>query len=242
MLTQASLGQAASSSKIYLIGNSLTYDTLPGLLDGDVQWHLDCGKNLKYIHDSPSSPCVKTSTLWPAALQAKQYDFLSVQPHFGTSLHEDLSVISAWLKLQPTATLVLHTGWNRSAEFEVSYHSAAADSAMLHAPQYFERLKTGLLKLHPTCSIRSTSAIDVLDEIYHDIAGGQAPFASFEELYRDSIHMSTQTGRYLMHNLMRIALDQPLSDQGFQLDPPHKEYLTLKLKAVQARLIDHPPE
>jgi hypothetical protein len=35
------------SKKIFLIGNSLTWDTLPGLLDGDVQWHVDCGKNLK---------------------------------------------------------------------------------------------------------------------------------------------------------------------------------------------------
>ncbi|MEZ6077533.1 MAG: hypothetical protein R3C56_18245 [Pirellulaceae bacterium] len=27
--------------KIYLIDNSLAWDALPGLLDGDVQWHVD---------------------------------------------------------------------------------------------------------------------------------------------------------------------------------------------------------
>lgn len=228
-------GQEPSPPKIFLIGNSLTWDTLPGLLDGDVQWHVDCGKNLKYIHDHPNSPCVKTSTLWPQAFQSKQYDLLSVQPHFGTSLAEDVKVISAWLEQQPSATLVLHTGWTRSAEFEATYHAGNADEQMTHSPEYFSSLKEKLLEHHPGLTIRSTSAIDLLDEIYHDIQQQNAPFKSFDELYRDSIHMTTQAGRFVMHNLMRIALGQPLSDQGFQLEPPQKEYLLGKLKAVQAR-------
>jgi hypothetical protein len=35
----------------YLIGNSLTWDTVPAWMDGDVQWHVDCGKSLPFIHD-----------------------------------------------------------------------------------------------------------------------------------------------------------------------------------------------
>jgi hypothetical protein len=217
-----------------LIGNSLTWDTLPGLLDGDVQWHVDCGKNLKYIHDHPASPCVKTSTLWPQAFKSQQYDLLTVQPHMGTSLAEDVAVISTWIKQQPSAILILHTGWSRAAEFEATYHAGNSGDQMTHAPEYFQALKARLVELHPGLEIRSTAAIDVLEEIYHEIEQQRAPFKSFDELYRDSIHMTTETGRYLMHNLMRIALGQPLSDQGFQLDPPHKAYLLSKLKAVQA--------
>lgn len=227
--------QVPTAPKVYLIGNSLTWDTLPGLLAGDVQWHVDCGKNLKFIYDHPEAPCVKTSTLWPAALQGKQYDFLSVQPHFGTSLEEDVRVISAWLEMQSAATLVLHTGWNRSAEFEASFHAEADGRQMVHAPPYFDALMAKLGECHPKRIIRSTHAMHTLDEIYHEIESGQAPFKHFEELYRDSIHMTTQAGRYLMHNLMRIALQQPLSDQGFQIDAPQKDYLTLKLRALQAR-------
>jgi hypothetical protein len=227
-------GQSPAQPKIYLIGNSLTWDTLPGLLDGDVQWHVDCGKNLKYIHDHPGSPCVKTSTLWPQAFKSQQYDLLSVQPHMGTSLAEDVAVISTWLKQQPAAILILHTGWSRAAEFEATYHAGNSGKQMTHAPEYFHALKERLLELHPGLEIRSTAAIDVLEGIYHDIEQQRAPFKSFDELYRDSIHMTTETGRYLMHNLMRIALGQPLSDQGFQLEPPHKAYLLSKLKAVQA--------
>ncbi len=243
LVNQISLGQVTSTttepssspSKIFLIGNSLTWDTLPGLLDGDVQWHVDCGKNLKYIHDNPTAPCVKTSTLWPEALKSKQYDLLSVQPHFGTSLDEDVAVISAWLKLQPSAVLVIHTGWNRAAEFDAAYHAAVDTRQMTHSPAYFQALTSKLVELHPDRTIRSTSAIDVLDEMYQEIQQGQAPFKNFAELYRDEIHMTTQVGRYLMHNLMRIALNQPLSDQGFQIDAPQKEYITQKLKAVQQR-------
>ena len=189
LVNQISLGQVTSTttepssspSKIFLIGNSLTWDTLPGLLDGDVQWHVDCGKNLKYIHDNPTAPCVKTSTLWPEALKSKQYDLLSVQPHFGTSLDEDVAVISAWLKLQPSAVLVIHTGWNRAAEFDAAYHAAVDTRQMTHSPAYFQALTSKLVELHPDRTIRSTSAIDVLDEMYHEIQQGQAPCKHFAE-------------------------------------------------------------
>ncbi len=231
--SQLSLAQEPQPDpKIFLIGNSLTWDTLPGLLKGDVQWHVDCGKNLKTIYDHPNNPCVKTSTLWPAAFAAKQYDILCVQPHFGTSLDQDVDVISNWLKLQPQARLVIHTGWNRSADFEAAYHARTEGLEMVHALKYFENLTAKLSEKNPRLSIRSTQAIRVLDEIWHDIEHSRAPFTSFEQLYRDNIHMTTQIGRYLMHNLMRIAVDQPLSSQGFELEEPIKSYLDSKLTAV----------
>jgi hypothetical protein len=89
----------------YLIGNSLTWDTVPSLLDGDVQWHVDCGKSLPYIYAHPEMPCVKNSTLWPQALKEKQYDLISVQPHYGSTLAEDADTISKWVEMQPKARL-----------------------------------------------------------------------------------------------------------------------------------------
>lgn len=220
--------------KIFLIGNSLTWDTLPGLLDGDVQWHVDCGKNLQYIFDNPAGPCVKTSTCWKEALKAKQYDTLCVQPFFGTTLEQDLQVISAWLELQPTAGLVIHTGWNRAADFEQAYHVTGEVKHMSHSLGYFRALQTQLQAKHPERSIRLTAALAALDRVWHDIELGQAPFGSFAELYRDEIHMTTQAGRYLMHNVLRQALQQPLSDQGFQLEAAQKEYLDQRLSSLSA--------
>jgi len=220
--------------KIYLIGNSLTWDSLPGLLDGDVQWHVDCGKNLQYIFDNPASPCVKTSTPWNEALKAKQYDTLCVQPFFGTTLEQDLQVISAWMALQPTAGLVIHTGWNRADNFEKDYHANAEVNLMIHSPAYFQALQTQLQAKHPDRSIRISAALDVLDHIWHDIEQGKAPFQSFPELYRDEIHMTTQAGRYLMHNVLRQSMQQPQSDQGFQLEATQKVYLDQRLRDLAA--------
>jgi hypothetical protein len=49
-----------------------------------------------------------------------------------------------------------------------------------------------------------------------------------KQLYRDAIHMTHGEGRYLMHNLMRAALGQPPSDEGFPIaeeNPDLKAYL-----------------
>lgn len=77
------LAQDSSANRYYLIGNSLTWDTRPARLDGDVQWHVDCGVSLPFIFANPEKPCVKSSALWPTALRDKQYDVVSVQPHYG---------------------------------------------------------------------------------------------------------------------------------------------------------------
>ena len=91
-----SLCHAEETHSFYLIGNSLTQDTLPSLLDGDVQWHVDCGKSLPFIYENPGQPCVKNSTLWPEALKAKQYNVISVQVHYGSNLDSDAAVIVEW--------------------------------------------------------------------------------------------------------------------------------------------------
>ena len=114
------LAQSESSAhSYYLIGKSLTWDTVPQRLDGDVQWHVDCGVSLPYIYSNPNKPCVKESTVWPTALRDKQYDAVSVQPHYGATLARDVETISAWMKLQPNAVFVIHSGW--------AFHAQRAD-------------------------------------------------------------------------------------------------------------------
>ena len=212
----------------YLIGNSLTMDTLPQALDGDVQWHIDCGKSLTYIRDNPQEPCVKTSTLWPDALANKQYDYISIQPHYGTTLTEDLEVISGWIKGQPGATIIIHTGWafheKRAAEYADKPDSD--DPKMAHSPGYFDALMARLKTRFPDQQFRNTHAMDTLATIAKDIQSGTAPLGAMQDLYRDNIHLTTDHGRYLMHNLMRQSMGQPLSDAAFkELDPTRKAYL-----------------
>lgn len=203
----------------YLIGNSLTWDTVPSKLDGDVQWHVDCGKSLPYMYENPAKPCVKTSTLWPDALEDKQYDFLSLQIHYGSTLAEDAAVFATLMDLQPDAVLIIHTGWARSESRAEEYARTDPSGKMQHSPAYFEALFEKLSALYPDREIRCTRAQDLLDQVARDIESGEAPFQEIEEVYRDAIHMNVVTGRYLMHNAMRHAMGQPRSVKGFEKIP-----------------------
>lgn len=217
---------AEQGPSVYLIGNSLTWDTVPSRLDGDVQWHVDCGKPLTYIQAKPTEPCVKTSTLWPAALEEKQYDIVSFQPHYGTTLKEDVEAIATWLNLQPDAVVVIHTGWARSAQRIEEMASTDVDGALTHSRDYFIELLRALRTRFPDREFRTTACMLLLETIVEDIADGDAPFDAVEELYRDAIHMNVHTGRYLMHNAMRQTLGQPrLQNWSEQLTREQQRYL-----------------
>jgi len=224
-LTAAPLVAAPGVRSCFLIGNSLTWDTVPERLDGDVQWHVDCGVPLPFIHQNPGKPCVKNSTLWPQALKDKQYDLLSIQPHYG-DFAENVAVISKWIALQPKAVIVIHTGWAKHEERVAEHALTDPPKQLKHSPAHLRALLTELRQRHPTREIRQTHAQELLEQIAVDIAAKRAPFTSLQELYRDEIHLKYETGRYLMHNAMRRALGQPPSAKGFEkLDAGLKRYL-----------------
>ena len=161
-----SAAEAAKDTRsYYLIGNSLTWDTVPGWMDGDVQWHVDCGKSLPFIYENPDEPCVKTSTLWPKALVAKQYDVVSMQSHYGATLQEDVDTISKWVDMQSKAEFVIHTGWAHHEKRAAEYASKNISSTMQHSPKYINALLDRLRKKYPGREFRQTYAIDLLAKI-----------------------------------------------------------------------------
>ena len=229
-------GPKAPAKKCYLIGNSLTWDTVPQWMQGDVQWHVDCGKSLPYIFEHPEKPCVKSSTLLSEALENKQYDIVVVQPHYGSTLAQDAAVISELMQLQPEAEFVIHTGWARSEsrEAEWAQKERAAGTKMNHSASYFEALVELVEEANPGRALRRTMAMDLLQQVAEDIEGGRAPLAKIEDLYRDDIHMDYITGRYLMHNAMRHALGLERTRRGFpKLKPELVRYFDSVLDRVQ---------
>lgn len=219
----------------YLIGNSLTWDTLPPRLEGNVHWHVDCGKPLPYILANPDRPCVGTSRLWPDALTTAQFDYLSMQTHYGSTLESDFASMSHWIDMQPEAILILHTGWARSADFAQEYQSDVLPEKMIHHTAYWNKLLQMLKQKYPTREFRMTSCTEILESIRKDIKAGKAPQAltSLTDLYRDAIHLKQETGRYLMHNAMRAAMDQPPTEEGFPaIEPTLKAYLDQKLSEL----------
>lgn len=219
-----------TTAKVYLIGNSLTWDTSPSKLDGNVQWHVDCGKPLTYIRDNPKAPCVKSSTLWPSALSSTQYDYVAVQPHYGTTIDEDVEVISQWVEQQPKAVFVIHTGWARHAQFVDEWADQSPAGKLTHSKAHNEELLRRLRTKYPDREFRCTEATKLLKLIASDIAEEKAPIKKLEDLYRDAIHMKLDTGRFLMHNAMRQSLGQPLLTQWPKIDSEMQAYLLKKLK------------
>jgi len=238
LILQSADAIAAEPTSYFLIGNSLTWDTAPSKLDGDIQWHVDCGKSLPYIVQHPEEPCVKSSTLWPTALKEKRYDLIPLQAHYGSMLAEDVAAISSLIELQPKARVIIHTGWARAAERVAKWKATEEnfDSSQLevgHNVGYFDALLRELRNRFPLRSFQRTQAIDILQQVEIDIAENKAPLADVTELYRDKIHMNLVTGRYLMHNAMRHALGQPRSTTGFEkLDPKTGFYLDSILDRV----------
>jgi Right handed beta helix region len=212
--------------QLYFIGNSLTWDTLPPRLDERILYHIDCGKPLKYIYDHPENPCIAASRIWPLALKTTQFDFISFQPHYGKSLEEDFETISKWIDMQHTATIIIHTGWARSAQLVEEWADTDPNGPPTHSLAYINELINRLSQKYPTRKFRSSFAMNYLHKIEQDIQAGKAPFQAIEELYRDPIHMKTETGRYMMHNAIRKAIGQPVTDSGFpEIAPEVKEYL-----------------
>jgi hypothetical protein len=210
----------------YLIGNSLTWDTLPGSLDGEVAWHVDCGVNLPHIYANPDKPCVDTSKLWPAALKEKQYDVVSVQPHYAATIEQDVETISKWMEMQPQAVFVIHSGWAFSKHQATEFSKSEYTGPLSHSPAYYRELVARLKHLHPDRVIRQTRAINLLEQVAQDSAAKRGPFQAIADLYRDDIHMKPESGKYLMHNAMRHALGQPRSSKGFEpMDTEVKKYL-----------------
>ncbi|MCO6043411.1 hypothetical protein NG895_05785 [Aeoliella sp. ICT_H6.2] len=217
---------------IYSIGNSLTWDTQPLNLV-NAEWDIFCGVNLDFIYNNPEGYCNVNSIPWTTALANNSYDYVTVQPFAGTTREQDVAIISSWMEMQPNATFVLHPGWVGPSTHVAAYESTNT-STFAPSDAYFDALEQDLQTLHPGMTIKRTRAAEVLHDIALDIEAENSPFTAFSALYRDALHMSYTEGRYLMHNIMRLAVDQPLSLTPDEQASAERQYLNDKLRALAA--------
>lgn len=239
------------TKNIFMIGNSLTWDTLPRNIDSNVKYHIATGKNLKFIFDNPDRITTSNavdSTSW-RILTEENFDYVVVQPFKGTTLAQDIEIISHWMSLQPNATFIIHTGWNQFALHDSNYFIEQSPENRLRSQDYFLQLLENLTLANPHRVIRTTRALEVLENINQETKRGISPFNELSNLYRDNIHMSdlirsdNGAGRYLMHNIMRLALEQPTRNnprlaRGFLLDSPEiKTYLDNHVSSLGIEMV-----
>ncbi len=167
------------------------------------------------------------------ALKAKQYDLVSVQVHYGSTVAEDVAVLSEFVRMQPKAVFVIHSGWARAASRAEEYSAKSADGKMQHSPAYLDAVLAKLRELHPGRIFRQTRAQDLLARVADDIAAKKAPFSPARGPLPRRHPPERRHGRYLMHNAMRHALGQPRSVAGFETIPsPVKTYLDAVLDTL----------
>ena len=210
----------------------MTYDTLPFHLDGDVDFHIYCNKNLQYIRDNPDGHCISTSTPWTTALVDNTYETLMIQPFDGTSLTQDVEIISGWMDMQPDADILLHTGWARHDQLSEVLALGNPDNMMRPNFQYFEDLVAALEVRHAGRKISSNHAFAYLAQIENNALRGIGPYDELSDIYRDQIHMTLGDGRYLMHNVVRKSLGQEFSSEGITIDSARQSYLDQILTTV----------
>lgn len=225
------LPNIAVAQSVFMIGNSLTWDTVPSQIEGDVQWHIFCGRNLQYIFDNPGDHCIGTSTRWDDALVNKNYDIVVVQPHLGTTLAQDTAIITTWMQMQPGAQFIVHPGWAWHENFSDVYTAGNPDNMMRPNPEYIGDLIESLENENTGREIEQTYSHEILWSIYQDIENGVGPFTQLSDLYRDHTHMSYSYGQYLMNNVMRHALGQPLRESQ-SLDQRITAYLDAKVLGI----------
>jgi hypothetical protein len=230
---------SVSRADVYVLGSSYSSDAVPASLDDRPQWHIDCGKSLQYILDNPLAPCDITSTIWPVALSATQFKYVSFQPVrdvAGVTEQSDIDAIGYWLSLQPTAVGVIHHTWPRPSEWEADFHNAHPDNALTNYSQrYTFDLIHALQAANPGRRIVSDRANEILDRIYHDIQNGVGPLTDFRQLFRDEGGHLGNYGNYLAHNALRQAFGQRTgidsSPDGVPLDV--QKYLDARIRACR---------
>ncbi|MEZ6077534.1 MAG: hypothetical protein R3C56_18250 [Pirellulaceae bacterium] len=127
-------------------------------------------------------------------------------PAFLVQPEQDLQVISAWMALQPTAGLVIHTGWNRKDNLRRNTMQTMKSTTWFTLQVTFPSLADAIAGQASRSVDSDIAALDALDHIWHDIGAGKISVSVFPEPYRDEIHMTTQAGRYLMHNVLRQSM------------------------------------
>ena len=98
-------GSAENDFRLYQIGNSHTFDSLPrdglpalfesagvNLING---WHIRCARSLTYIAQHPDSVCVDSNDFgkWIPALTNHFWDAIVLQTHNGSTGLDELSAL-----------------------------------------------------------------------------------------------------------------------------------------------------
>jgi len=208
--------------QIHLTGNSLLWQIKAWNMGVDL--HIKCGSNLDSIYHNPTVVCVESSYLWIEAFVNETYDLIVVEPFHGTTLQQDVAIITEWMELQPQAQFVLYMGWydkvsDEGVHFIDTYLAGNPDDNMRANPQYMAALADQLPR-----DVRLVPTGTALYQLYLDDLAGVSPY-SYDDAWADDIHLNPRMN-YVMRELTEWALGRPpqQTHQYFGLTSAERAY------------------
>lgn len=248
----------AETFRLYQIGNSHTFDSLPknGLpelvesagfpfVNG---WHIRCAKPLSYIVENPDSICVDSNKFgtWLPALTEHQWDAVTLQTHNGATGLAELNAIKAIAATQASdrsTRLFIYVNWPRISgrSFHDAWNADYADGSQMvtQCDRYFTWL---MQELHANKSKEiSIKLIPIgyvlaeLDQRFRD--GEYPPFERVDDLYRDEVHLNN-VGKYIAGlTLLAVLFDYDIRELG--VPPQTYSRPTANFVKIDARMADY---
>jgi len=244
--------------RLYQIGNSHTFDSLPrdGLPDLFASagttltngWHIRCSRPLSYISNNPEDTCVDPNSFgtWDVALAESRWDALTLQSHTGAVGVGEINAVAAIVSALPSqfsTRVLLYVNWPSIAdrEFKVSWESRyeRETQAVLQSYQYFvwlfKRMQDANLGNHSVDYVPIGEVLYELDTRFR--LGEYPPFSMAEDLYRDDLHLNN-VGRYII-GLTMLAKLMDYDVRRLGLPPARYNQATLNFHAIDLPLADY---
>lgn len=213
----AHVSAAAPPISVFQIGNSLTWDSQPGVISSmaatiGVNWtagyHVRSASSLSDIWNNPTP--AENSVPGPTyveGLRDSDWTALVMQPYrkSGNTLGLDLQYMKQFIDASQAAgrnidsRYYIYTSWPLSYQWD-AWLNPVGDSLTqltLHQRQYFQNLAERISD-DIDRDVYSIPVGDVLYRVREEWAAGRLPeLGSFSSVYRDSIHLSLSTGRFI---------------------------------------------
>lgn len=213
----------ASADSSYLIGNSLTWDMyVPGLqqiasnfgVSLQPGYHIRTSHSLVYILNNPTDATIASPSIWPTALPAQTWNFVTFEPYpdpvTPSTLQTDITAAQTFIGLTPNSStpapvFYIYEAWPDQNAFLGNYDAYwnqpipnDLNQYTLLARHYFDALLQRLTAYYGnTVTIRVIPIGDVLARMNELINRGQFQGAStIIDFYRDTYHMGS-AGRFM---------------------------------------------
>ncbi len=220
----------ASALSLFQVGNSFTFDSKPlgteAMLEArlgiavDVGYHVRGNQSLDSLWNNPNASGTELTDFGDhtVALPNSSWDYLTVQTfqtnESSNTLGQEVARIQDFVGAADLGSggdteIIVYGPWAGRSEGNWGRWNDPApadpDFRVAYSSAYHDTLHDEVAALYPG-RVRLASAGKVIREMRDQIIAGEAPLATTSELYRDTIHLSDDIGRYVASSVIQTSI------------------------------------